>query len=244
MTLLPDPQRTRPSAPWGIPWTLAWMVLSFFVGAAVATVFFATFQIDAARVNIGYDGVIIAIGALTSIPVQIGVLAGAARLRRWSPMEYFALNAPRRGEIIVAVGTIIAIDLLFNALLYLTGRDIVAPFQTEAYQTAQNAGWLFWLLVAIVIVAPLGEEIAFRGFMYRGLVRPGREWFAIAAVSLAWALLHIQYDWLGMVQIFVLGLVLGWFRWASGSSTLTIIMHVLINLEAMIETAIKVEYFS
>ena len=42
----------------------------------------------------------------------------------------------------------------------------------------------------------------------------------------------------------MLGLVLGWFRWASGSTTLTIIMHVLINLEAMIETAIKVEYCS
>jgi CAAX protease family protein len=47
-----------------------------------------------------------------------------------------------------------------------------------------------------------------------------------------------------MAQIFVLGMVLGWFRWASGSTTLTIIMHVLINLEAMIETAIQVEYLS
>ena len=187
---------------------------------------------------------IIAIGALTSIPVQIGVLAWAARLRRWAPMDYFALNAPRRGEIIVAAGCVVAIDLTFNALLYVTGRDIVAPFQVDAYQSAQNAGWLFWLMVAIVIVAPLGEEITFRGFMFRGLVRPGWEVHAIGAISLAWALLHIQYDWLGMVQIFVLGLVLGWFRWASGSTTLTIIMHVLINLEAMIETAIKVEYFT
>ena len=64
--------------------------------------------------------------------------------------------------------------------------------------------------------------------------------------SLRWPgrLLHIQYDWLGMVQIFAIGLMLGWFRWASGSTTLTIVMHVLINLEAMIETAIKVEYLS
>jgi len=47
-----------------------------------------------------------------------------------------------------------------------------------------------------------------------------------------------------MAQIFVLGLLLGWFRWASGSTTLTILMHVLVNFEAMIETAIKVEYLS
>ena len=30
-------------------------------------------------------------------------------------------------------------------------------------------------MLAIVVVAPVGEEIAFRGFLYRGLVRPGYE---------------------------------------------------------------------
>ena len=118
------------------------------------------------------------------------------------------------------------------------------PFQVEAYQSAKDAGWLLGLLLAIVVVAPVGEEIAFRGFLYRGLVRPGYELLAIVVISLAWALLHIQYDWLGMAQIFAAGLVLGWFRWASGSTTLTIVMHVLINVEAMLETAIKVELLS
>ena len=45
-----------------------------------------------------------------------------------------------------------------------------------------------WLTFAIVIVAPIGEEIVFRGFLYRGLVRPGREMLAIVVISLAWAL--------------------------------------------------------
>ena len=48
----------------------------------------------------------------------------------------------------------------------------------------------------------------------------------------------------GMAQIFAAGLALGWFRWASGSTTLTIVMHVLINFEAMLETTIKVELLS
>jgi CAAX protease family protein len=100
------------------------------------------------------------------------------------------------------------------------------------------------MILAIVVVAPIGEEAVFRGFLYRGLVRPGHEILAIVAIALAWALLHVQYDWLGMLQIFALGLILGWFRWASGSTTLTVIMHVLINLEAMIETVIKVEWMT
>jgi hypothetical protein len=241
MSLVPNPNR---SAPWGIPGTLAWLAFSFLLGALVAMVFFSLFQGDGARANTAYDGVLITTGALTSIPVQIGVLAWAAWLRGWNPMDYFGLTMPKRGEVIVAVICVVVIDLVFDIFLYLSGRDIVAPFQVEAYQSAQNAGWLFWLLVAIVFAAPLGEEIAFRGFLFRGLVRPGWEVHAICAISLAWTLLHIQYDWLGMAQIFALGLVLGWFRWASGSTTLTILMHVLINFEAMIETAIKVEYFS
>jgi membrane protease YdiL (CAAX protease family) len=63
-------------------------------------------------------------------------------------------------------------------------------------------------------------------------------------IALAWALLHVQYDWLGMAQVFTAGLMLGWFRWASGSTTLAIVMHVLINFTAMIETAIKMEWLS
>ena len=114
---------------------------------------------------------------------------------------------------------VIGMTAAFDLLLYVSGRDIVPPFQVEAYQSAKEAGWLLWLAVAIVFAAPIGEEIAFRGFLYRGLARPGREMLAIVVIALAWALLHIQYDWLGMAQIFTAGLMLGWFRWASGSTT-------------------------
>jgi membrane protease YdiL (CAAX protease family) len=240
MTLL-DQNRTPP---WGIAATLAWLLVAFLLSAVVATGFFAALLEDRARSFETYDGVLVAIGALTSVPVQIAMLSWAARLRGWTATSYLAVNMPKRAEMIVAVISVVAINLVFNALLYFTGRDIVAPFQVDAYRSAENAGWLLWLLIGIVFVAPIGEEIAFRGFLYRGLARPGWELHAIVGIALVWAMLHIQYDWLGMVQIFLLGLVLGWFRWASGSTTLAIVMHVLINLEAMIETAIKVKYLS
>jgi membrane protease YdiL (CAAX protease family) len=119
----------------------------------------------------------------------------------------------------------------------------VPAFQVDVWRSAAGAGWLVPLFIAIVIVAPIGEEIAFRGFLFRGFAKPGHQVHAIAAIAVAWALLHIQYDWLGMVQIFVVGLMLGWFRWASGSTILTVGMHILINFESMLETWIKVELF-
>ncbi len=242
MTLVPDRGQ---APPWGVVATLGWLVAAFVISTVVAMGAFSALQVDTPRPKAGsYDGVVIAIGALASIPMQIAVLAVAAQLRRWPPATYFGLKVPRRGELTFAVVSVIALIVAFDVLLYFTGRDIVAPFQVEAYKTAQDAGWLLPLLLAIVIVAPVGEEIVFRGFLYRGLAQPGREVHAIVIIALAWAMLHIQYDWLGMAQIFAIGLMLGWFRWASGSTTLTILMHVLVNFEAMLETAIKVEYLS
>lgn len=238
-------QNPAPAQPWGVPATIAWLLFAFLASVVVATIVFAAWQGD--RVNIRpstYDGVMITIGAMASVPVQIAVLAFAARLRRWTPADYLALNRPKRSEIIFAVLCTIALMVAFDALMAVSGRDLVPPFQVEAYQSAKDAGWMLGLMLAIVVVAPVGEEIAFRGFLYRGLVRPGYERLAIVVISLAWALLHIQYDWLGMAQIFAAGLTLGWFRWASGSTSLTIIMHFLINFEAMLETAIKVELLS
>jgi len=229
---------------WGIPATILWLLVAFLLSIVVATAMFAAWQGDRSPRNFAYDGVVITIGAFASVPVQIAVLAAAARWRGWTPADYFALNIPKRGEFVFAALCVIALDLVFDVWLYFGGRDLVPPFQVEAYQTAKDAGGLVWLALAIVVIAPIGEEIAFRGFLYRGLVRPGREMLAIAIIALAWALLHIQYDWLGMAQIFAAGLMLGWFRWASGSTTLTIVMHVLINLEAMIETTIKMELLS
>jgi len=230
--------------PWGILATCAWLLGAFAISiVAAAGVVGVLLPGQLPKVN-GYDGVVIAIGSIASTPVQIAVLAFAAQLRRWNPADYLAINVPRRSEIIVAVVCVIVLDLFFDAMLYVSGRDLVPVFQSEAYRSAQDAGWLLRLTFAIVIVAPIGEEIVFRGFLYRGLVRPGREVLAIAVISLAWALLHIQYDWLGMAQIFAAGLMLGWFRWATGSTTLTIMMHVLVNAEAMLETWIKMQYFT
>ena len=69
-------------------------------------------------------------------------------------------------------------------------------------------------------------------------------WPAIVVISLLWAALHIQYDWAGMLQIFVVGLYLGWVRWTSGSTLLTFLLHALFNLEGTMETVLLVKYFS
>ena len=69
-------------------------------------------------------------------------------------------------------------------------------------------------------------------------------WPAIVVISLLWAGLHVQYDWTGILQIFVIGLFLGWTRWRSGSTLLTFLLHALFNLEGTIETVLQMQFFS
>jgi membrane protease YdiL (CAAX protease family) len=245
MSLPVERNAAAPGPPWGVLASIGWVLLALLLslfGAALAYGLWQTTQPAAPAAP--YHGVVITIGTLASVPVQVGVLAFAAQLRGWTPAGYFGLTMPRRGEVVVAVVAVLALDFAFDAMLYVTGRDIVPPFQIEAYRTASELGWLAPLGLAVVAVAPVGEEIVFRGFLYRGLARRGREMAAIVVNALAWALLHIQYDWLGMAQVFAAGLMLGWFRWASGSVVLVILMHALINLEAMVETAIRAHWLS
>src|SRR5947199_7817566 len=132
-----------PAQPWGIPATIAWLLFAFLASVVVATAVFAAWQGD--RVNIRpstYDGVMITIGALASVPVQIAVLAFAARLRRWTPADYLALNRPKRGETVFAVLGTIALMIVFDARMYGGGRDLVPPFQVERYHSRKHAGWL------------------------------------------------------------------------------------------------------
>jgi uncharacterized protein len=192
-----------------------------------------------------FDGKLVTLFILVSNPITIAVLWLAARLARASPADYLGLIWPKKRDVVIGLLWLVALIALSDVLLYLSGRELVTPFQLQSYTTAATEGWLLALWFAAVIVAPAGEELLFRGFLFRGFVKSERSvWPAIAVISLLWAALHIQYDWAGMLQIFIIGLFLGWLRWTSGSVLLTFFLHALFNLEGTLETVLAIKYFS
>jgi membrane protease YdiL (CAAX protease family) len=64
----------------------------------------------------------------------------------------------------------------------------------------------------------------------------------IIVTSSIWALSHVQYDLFFMAQVFVSGLLLGWFRWLSGSTILTMLLHGLLNCEGTLETLMAFQH--
>jgi uncharacterized protein len=191
------------------------------------------------------DGVAVTLIILVSTPIQLLLLAAFARIAGSNPFAYLALTLPSRSEVIFGVCVTAALIVIGNTLSWLLGNNIVTTFQSDIFRTANAAGPLAVLCLwfAVIVMTPIGEEVLFRGFLYRGWLRgPNDAWAVIFVTAALWALIHLQYDWYTTGQIFAFGLMLGWMRWATGSTILAILLHAMINLEGMLETLLAAQW--
>jgi len=230
---------------WGYWTTLGWSIVAFLVVQFAGFGFLLWLRGGDwdSVLQTPFDGVLVTIFIAISNPVTIGVLAIAVRLARADLSDYFALKWPAARHLTFGIAALVVLIAAGDALLYLTTRDLVTAFQVQSYTTAAAAGWVPAMLAAAILIAPAGEEVVFRGFLFRGWARSPRSvWPAIVVISILWAILHIQYDWTGVFQIFVIGLFLGWMRWRSGSLVLTIMLHSLFNLEGTLETLALIHF--
>jgi membrane protease YdiL (CAAX protease family) len=105
---------------------------------------------------------------------------------------------------------------------------------TEALvRQAQSAPFTtLGLLVASVVVAPICEEIFFRGFAFVGLLK-GMSLVPAMLVSAAiFAIAHTDIG--SLVPLFIIGVALAWARWRSDSLWPGVIIHTLNNLLALL----------
>jgi uncharacterized protein len=222
---------------WGLWATLGFAVLAFVLGQAmgIAAALTMVRNFDPARAE--YDGTVFAVYTLVGNPVEIITLVLATRLSGSDALAYLGLDIPRRRDIAIAAAGLMAVILVADGMTLALGKEMVPAFQLELHRTAQAEGTLPWLWLAILVAAPVGEELLFRGFMFRGFVHEPRDALpAILVLALIWSLLHVQYDWFGTAQVFLIGVLFGFVRWRSGSTTLVILLHMLLNLESVAET--------
>lgn len=238
---------TEAIKPWGKVSSLGLAAFALLAGqfAALIALTFWYGQSIAQLPNFTGDGAAITIVIAVSTPVEVLLLALFARRAGASAAEYLGLIWPRRSEVIFGFAALVVLIVAGNGLSWLLGRSLVTPFQLDIYRTASAGGWLLWLWLAVVVATPIGEEIIFRGFLFRGWLQSPRDvWPVIVVTSLLWAVIHLQYDWYVIGQVFVFGLLLGWMRWTTGSTILTILLHALINSEGMIETLVDLKWLT
>lgn len=108
----------------------------------------------------------------------------------------------------------------------------------DAYFHSAKPLWLLFL--GIVLLAPIYEELLFRGLIWRAVSEQflNQQTGAIVASVLSGLLfagIHLQYDFHAISAIFVFALVLGFARYRSGSILLPIAIHIANNGVSMFQ---------
>ena len=136
--------------------------------------------------------------------------------------------------LILSLGAMVISDEI-NILIE---KIIPAPesfLQLEALLTPENPISMIILIITIVILAPVGEELLFRGFLQKFLEKTwGDVTKAILISSLFFAAIHFNPYWL--IQIYFLGILLGYIAWKTESVIPAIIFHVVINGSSLLFT--------
>lgn len=110
----------------------------------------------------------------------------------------------------------------------------VIPFPeswTNSYLESSNSlmgGSGIGLWIATVIMAPIVEEITFRGFIYSRLKTGMAKWIAIIATSFFFGLAHGTIIW--GIYTFVFSLILIWVLERVKSLGVSILLHMAFNL--------------
>ena len=98
----------------------------------------------------------------------------------------------------------------------------------------------FLLFVAVVILAPLGEEIIFRGFLQQSLEKHWKDVTqAILFTALIFSLIHVNPYW--FVQIYFLGVILGFLAWKTKSIIAPLILHSINNAMALLLSSLDLQ---
>ena len=233
--------RTR-ETPWGFWATAGWglLVAAAWLGiqSAVLIPFAATADVERPIADWATDGMYVAVATLVSAFVGLALLLLLATLHgRSVPGQYLAIRIPRLGSSLLWIVAAAGFWAVFSGLAFLLDRE-ASPFMAEVYATATSPA-LLWL--AMVVAAPVFEEVFFRGFLFRGWAQSRlKAHGAIFLIAALWACLHAQYDAFEMGGIFAYGVLLGLARHRTNTITVPIVLHALTNAIACATVAFSI----
>ena len=184
------------------------------------------------------DGTVVSISIMIGCMLLIAISALIVRLRGGNLTQYLALRPFSLAVGMAMIGLLLIFMISSQALTYAldkTPLDFVDPL----YQSVSSV----WLLVlAMVIVAPIYEELIFRGLLWSAIAEQftsasdaGHRGAIVASLvtSTIFAVIHLQYGMYEISTIVVLALLFCYARIKSGSLILPMLLHIINNGAAM-----------
>ena len=184
------------------------------------------------------DGTIVSISIMIGCVLLVAISALVIRVRGGNLKQYLALRPFSLAVGMGMIGLLLIFMIGSQALTYMLDKSPLA-FVDPLYQSVSSV----WLLIfAMVIVAPIYEELIFRGILWSAIAEqftspPDTEYrgaiVASLVTSLIFAIIHLQYGIYEISTIVVLALLFCYARIKSGSLILPILLHIINNGAAM-----------
>lgn len=233
--------------PWAtIGFTLALVVACLVVDTLVTLAFIAPVMVDNPKFDateltsrLKSDGLLLSVATMLRVVCCVALISlFIVARRRLSVREYLGLVPVGGRTMFFWLAVVLIFAACSDALTFALGREIVPEFMLEVWHTA---GWLPLLWLAVIVGAPVAEEIVFRGFLFVGLqqFRHGNI-VAVLVTSALWASIHLQYDLYQITSIFFIGIMLAIARIRTGSLWVPLAMHALMNLLATVEAGVVI----
>jgi len=230
---------------WGFWGTLLWGVVIavlLFVGQILPIYLYRLFEgkqdtIDSFFLSldaIEQNAFLLSLSVIGSALFVVPLVLGMAKLKRNSSLrDYFAFNPISWGTMGRWMLVLLALLLFESFAIDALGVEEIPSFMMNIEYPSVLSMWV--LLFAVIFMAPLVEEVVFRGFLLKGFSQTFMGAYgAIVVTSLLWAMLHMQYELAYVAVIFVVGLVFGYARLKTNSILTPLMMHFFMNLVATV----------
>ncbi len=170
-----------------------------------------------------------------------------ARVRSFAPAGRAArspepLFAPRMALISVAamlmILPIVSLQLNMGQILWQRLLPNIPPPVHPTLESLKQSDWgragVGQLFVMAIVVAPIAEELFFRGLLLQTLCRyTRRAWVSIVLSGLAFGAVHLGQPQ-AVVPLATMGIILGYLRVRHRSIELCIVVHALFNAQSMV----------
>ena len=170
---------------------------------------------------------------LAMVAFQVGMTLGALWLAGWfggNRSKVLALDRwPRPGAMAIIAGTFLLFTLPYTFAVYVLRPDVLIADNLQFVQLLRRPDWAIYAVI-IAIGAPVSEELLFRGFMLPALARSRIGFVGATLVTTTlWMALHFTYSIFGLVEIFMIGLILSWALYRTGSLWASLAIHAINN---------------
>lgn len=139
---------------------------------------------------------------------------------------------PHQTDWLTAVGYGVLLIVLIGPVELLLYHLAGVPLFTDGRWILEGLSSPYWLavVVAAVVLAPLWEEIAFRGFLLSAFAKSRLGFWPAAMLSVGlWTALHIGYSWPGLASVFLAGIGMSWIMLRTGSMRAVVVAHAVVN---------------